>query len=348
MNGLNPAGLANSPFFDNYATGINAYHPGLDFGRTRHGLEVEEAGEEALEADLSAVEAVVELDVRRAFFDVLRARELEEAARRAVESRGLNAQQAQAFYEGELRSKLDWNLARTLLAEAQAELIAARNRVRSAEAGLHRAMGELGPTPRYQLEKPELSPPSLEALETLVAAAQSARPEVIALERRIAAAQAAVELARSRRKPILSFFTTGGWARVTPLVISSLSAVGAGLAMPLFTFGKRKGEIEEAESYAYYLRGRFEEARHQVAFETRTTYFDLQTALEALPVRRLQAEYAQSAVDLATVRYEEQLGDVVALNEAESRLAAAEASRIAAAYEVQKLQAELRFATGRR
>lgn len=346
MNGLNPVGLANSPFFDNYATGITAYHPGLDFGRTRHTLEVMRFRSDALEADLDAVEAMVALDAQRAYFDALRAAELETAARRAVESRELNAQQAQAFYEGQLRSKLDLDLARTLLAKAHVELIESRNEVRSAHAALQRALGEEGTSIEYVLTAPEFTPPILEPLDGLVATAEARRPEVLALERSISAAQAAVELARSRRKPMLSFFMTGGWARVTPLVISTLASVGTGLAMPLFTFGKLKGELEEAESYVGYLQSHLDVLRQQIAFETRTTYFELQNALEALPVRELQTTYARQAVDLATVRYQEQLGDVVALNEAESRLAEAEASGIAAVHEVQKLEAELRFVSG--
>jgi len=348
MNGLDPVGLANAPFFDNYATGVNAYHPGFDFGRSRHTVDVMRARQEALEADLHAVEAFVELEVRRAYVDALSARELADAASRAVESHQLNAEQAQAFYEGELRSKLDWDLARTLLAEARSELITARNRVRLAEAGLQRAMGVEGPTPQYRVEAPSFSIPQLEGLDALVAEAESARPEIAALQRRIAAAEAAVALAHSRRKPMLSFFSTGGWARVTPLVISSLSAVGAGLSAPLLNFGKLKGEVEEADSYLNHLRERLDAARQQVAFETRAAFFELKSAMETLPVRELQAEYARSAVDLAEVRYQEQVGDIVALNEAQTRLVEAEATRITTVYGIQKLAAELRYAVGRR
>ena len=347
MNGLSPAGLSNSPFFDNYATGLSLYHPGLDFGRTRHHVNVVKFRRDALESDLGAVEGLVILQAHQAYYNLLGARELEQVAQRAVASRELNVRQAQAFYEGELRSKLEFDLAQVILGEARLDLVEAGNRIRSAQAELGRVMGA-SQSAEYVLQPSDRSLPPLELLEELVQEAYQSRPEVIALERRLDAAREALRLAQSRRKPMLSFFSTGGWARVTPLIISRLAAAGTGLAFPVMTFGRLEGLVEEAEEHIAFLEGQLEEVRQLVSFETRNSYFRLQNSLESIPIRELQVEYAREAVRLAEARYREQLGTIVELNEAETQLAAAEAASVTEVYTVKVAEAGIRFAVGRR
>lgn len=346
MNGVNPLGLANSPFFDNYATGLSAFHPGVDFGRTRHSVNIVQFRRDALEGDLRAVEDFVVLEANQAYYNLLRARELEQVAQRAVASRELNVRQAEAFYEGELRSKLELDLAQVVLGEARLDLIEARNRIRSAQAELGRVMGA-SQSGDYALQPPDRALPQPGDLGALVQEAYQNRPELTALERRLDAAHEALRLARSQRKPWLSFFTTGGWARTTPLIISRLAAVGLGLAFPVMTFGRLEGLREEAEQHISFLEGQLEDLRQRVSLETRNSYFRLQNALESLPVRELQVGHAREAVRLAEARYREQLGTIVELNEAETQLAATEAENVTELYTAKMAEAELHFAVGR-
>ena len=347
MNGLSPLGLANSPFFDNYATALSIYHPGLDFGRTRHSVNVVQFRRDALESDLRAVEDLVILQAHEAYYNLLRARELEQVAQRAVASRELNVRQAQAFYEGELRSKLELDLAQVVLGEAKLGLIEARNRIRAAQAELGRVMGA-SQSVEYVLQAPDRTLPQPGELEDLVQEAYQNRPDIIAVERRLDAAHEALRLAQSQRKPWLSFFTTGGWARITPLIISRLASVGTGLAFPVMTFGRLEGLEEEAAQHIAFLQAQLEDLRQLASLQTRNSYFQLQNSLESLPVRELQVGHAREAVRLAEARYREQLGTIMELNEAETRLAGADAANLAELYEVKVAEAELRFAMGRR
>ena len=301
MNGLAPLGHANSPFFDNYATGLSLYHPGLDFGRTRHSVNVVRYRRDALENDLRTVEDLVILEAHDAYYQLLRSRELERVAQRAVASRELNVRQARAFYEGELRSKLELDLAEVILGKARLDLIEARNRIRTAQAALGRVMGA-SQSAEYVLQPPDVTLPRLEDLEALVAEAFQNRPGILALDRRIDAAREALRLAQSQRKPWLSIFSTGGWARTTPLIISRLAAVGTGLALPLMTFGRLEGLEEEAAQHIAFLEGQREDLRQFINLETRNAYFRLRNSLESVPVRQLQVGHAGEAVRLAEAR----------------------------------------------
>ena len=347
MNGLRPVGLASSPFYNNFAEGLYLYHPGLDFGRTKHSVGLMRRRRDAVDADLQAVRAAVALETRRSFYAVLRADRLEEVAHKAAESRQLTVRQARAYVEGEIRSKLDLDLARVALSKAQLASLTARSGRRIAMAGLSKAIGDTEEY-AYELAEPDLKLPQLKRLGDLLDEAYEQRPELVSLQASREAALEAVRLARSKRKPMLSFFFTGGWARFTPLLASNLLAVGTGLQFPVHTFGKLKGAIEEVEARAQFLDYQIEDSRQQVALEVRTAYYRLEHAFESIPVHRVQTEAAGEALKLARARYREQLGTMVELNQSEAQLAEAEAAVTTALYDAKIAEAELTFAVGRR
>ena len=345
LNGVQPVGLANSPFYRNFANALNIYHPGLDFGRTKHAVRFRKREAEALGSDLESVEASLILETSRAYYRVLEAQRLEQAADKAVTSRETTLRQARAFYEGEIRSKVDFDLARVGHAEAQFRALEARNTLRVAMAELASALGD-AQAGGFELSEPELAIAQLDPLAALIEQARENRPDLIALEIRRSAASEAIAVARSQRKPKLSFSFSGGWARFAPLTVSKLLAIGTGLHLPVFTFGRLEGNIEAAEARLRTLDNRYEDLRQQIVLETRTSYYRLENAIESIPVRQVQTEASGEAVRLARARYREQLGSMVELNESEALLAQAEAHKASAVYAAKIAEAELEFATG--
>ncbi len=346
LNGVQPLGLPNSPFYRNFANGLNIYHPGLDFGRTKHTVGAFEYGRQAVATDLEAVQAAVVLDVTRAFYTVIQSRKIEAAAGEAVAGQQLTVRQAQAFVDGEIRSKVDLSFARASLAEAQLRALHASTTLRVARAALARVLGDS--QAQFELvadAAPEL--PRLDPLDLLLDEAQANHPEIRALIAQQGAALETVRLARSRRKPQLSFFFSGGWARFSSLALGNLTAIGTGLAFPMLNFGKYKGAIEESEARLRLLDYRLEDLRQQVALDTRSAYYRVEGSLQAVPLREIRAQASHEAVRLARARYREQLGTMVDLNQAESRLAQAEADEWVGLYATKIAEAGLDFAVGR-
>ena len=347
LNGVQPVGLPNSPFYRNFANGLNIYHPGLDFGRTKHTVGAVESARRAAATDLEAVQATIVLDVTRAFYTIIQSEKLGAAADEAVAGQQLTVRQAQAFVDAEMRSKVDLSLARASLAETQLRALRAATTLRVARAGLAHVLGDSGA--RYALAAapaPEL--PRLEPLDVLLDEAQVNRPDIRALMARQDAALETLRLARSQRKPQLSMFFSGGWARFSSFALRNLTAVGAGLAFPLLSFGKYEGIIEEADARLHLLDYRLEDLRHQVTLDTRSAYYRLEGLLRAVPLREVQTQASREAVRLARARYREQLGTMVDLNQAESRLAQVEADELAGLYATRVAEADLHFAVGRK
>jgi outer membrane protein TolC len=346
-NALGLVGLPASPFYRNIADSLNASQSVFDFSRTKHRVAYERKLRDAAEADVATVEAEVRLKVEQAYYGLLRAQRLREVTAEIVRSHQATVRQAQALYEGQIRSRVDLDLARVSLSRAQLQASDAENRVYAAVATLGLALGGAQDA-EYVLESPDLSTPKLEPVESLVEEAFRARPELQAsrFDREAAAEQ--LELARSQKKPLLNLAFSGGYARFTNVLARQLLAGGVGLALPLFTGGRIEGQEEETEAQLRLLDAREESLKQEVALEIRTAWFQLKNAIDSLPVSHLESEYARNATRLADERYRERLGSFVELAAAQASLAEASASESVGLYNAKIADAELRRAAGRR
>jgi outer membrane protein len=346
-NALGLVGLPNSPFYRNFADSLNMYQSALDFGRREHRVAFERRRREVAEAELHETEAFVIRKTERAYYDMLRAERLQAVAADVVRSRESVVRQAQAFYEGQIRSRVDVELARAGLARARLELLKVENNVRTSIAELGRAIGG-SQDERYELELPDLTLPQPEPLPSLIEAAYRTRPELLAAQAEFRVADEAVEFARSQKRPLMAFAFSGGYARFRDVLAQQLLSGGAGLILPLFTGGRLEGLIDEARARLQIAESRQEDARQQFALEVRSAYVKLQNALESIPVLRQQAEASRQALRLAAERYRERLGTSVELYEAQASLAEAAAGEATGLYDVKVAESELRFAVGRR
>jgi len=345
MNGLEPVGIANSPFFRNFAEGIHVSHPGVDGGKVKYSVEFARAESLAAQADLDAAEAAVGLEVAEAYFEVLSQIARLEAANRSIEGREAIQRQAKAFYEGGLRSRVDYALAQSAVAQGRVEQANASSALQIAQIKLLRAMGQsLGQ--QLELDQPS-APERNAALEEMLVEARELRPDLAAVRARRQAQEMSVRRIEAQYKPSLSMFFTGGWARFNPLAFSSLTSIGVGLAAPLFTFGKRGAEIAEAEAHLRRMDYHVEDLLQLIELDVRVAHRQLQAASEVGPLIAIEVDAANDAVRLARARYREQLGSAVEVTQAEATLAAAETKVAKARYEVGAAQARLDYAVGR-
>ncbi len=346
-NGLGLIGLPASPLYRNFADSLNVSQSVFDFGRTKHRLASERKRRDAALADVDTVEAEVKLKVAQAFYGLLRSQSLRDVAAEMVRSREATMRQAQAFYEGQIRSRVDLDLARVNLSRAQLQAAEAANRVRTASAALGQAIGGEQDN-EYVLEPPDLSIPEPKPLEALIPEAFQERAELRSLHFELEAAIEQVEFAKSQRNPLLSMVFSGGYARFTNVLARQLVAGGAGLSLPLFTGGRIRGQEEEVEAQVRFLESREQSLRQQVALEIRTAWFHLKNVIDSLPVLHLQTEYARNAFRLANERYRERLGSFIELSAAQASVADASAGESVGLYDVKTREAELARAVGRR
>src|SRR5207247_3782694 len=163
-----------SPFYRNLADSLNVSQNVIDFGRSRHRVDFERRRREAREAEMAAVEGAVLAEVERAYFGLLRARRLRDAAAETLRSRESAVRQAQAFYEGQIRSRVDLDLTEAARARARLDLVRAEAEVGRASAALARVLGSAEQD--FDLEAPDLALPQLAPVDPLVEEAHRLRP----------------------------------------------------------------------------------------------------------------------------------------------------------------------------
>lgn len=345
-NGLSLIGLPASPLYQNIADSVNVFQSVFDFGRTKHQVAFERDRRDAAEADYSAQAAQVTLEVKRAYYGLLRAQRLRDVAREIATAREATARRAQALYEGEIRSRVDLDLARANLARAQLQVTSSANELRTAATRLGLALGG-DQDIEYILEPPDSETPRLGPVEPLIEEALRARPELQSLRFESKAAQERLEFVKSQKKPLLNVAFTGGYARFTSLLAKELMAGGAGFVLPLFTGGRIEGQQEEAQAELRAAASREEALKQHIAAEVRTAWYAFENASGALPVIQVQAEYARNAARLADERYREHLGSFVELSAAQSEVAEALANQSIGLYAVRIAEGELLRAIGR-
>lgn len=263
-----------------------------------------------------------------------------ELAEATLQSRRDELRIARVRFDAGITSALDFNQAEALLSQAETE----RANLRLAAAEQRNLLTLLVgsepdqplPAPRPLAEQLDAAPlrPGLPSDLLLV------RPDILAAERQLRAARANIGVARAAFFPQLSL--TGSLGYVSGELNDLISrdnrtwSIGPSLSLPLFDFGRNRGNLSAAEAREHIAVAEYERAI-QIAFRE---------VADALAARRYLAEqFAAQARNLATLqriaelardRYAEGVVNFLQVLDAERNRFAAEQALI----EVQSAQAQ--------
>lgn len=328
-------GRATPQTFATPGTGFDLWNGAADlsweldlWGRIRRGMEAASAEAGALEQDHRAVALALIADLGQAYF---RLRELDEQVaiadkNLAVRKDSLGIIQSRASVG--LASELDVKRAEVLVAESAAQ-IPEFQRLRAVE--LHRIEVLTGAAPGA------LSLPS-KPLRTVAAQPEipvglpsqllERRPDILQAERTLIAANARIGEARAYFFPALSITGQGGlqsvefsnWFNGN----SRTYSIGPAVTLPIFLGGTNVARLDQAEaryeqmleSYQQTILNAFREVADQlVSIRARTEQRDRQ---------REQVKAAETALELAQIRYREGLVNYLDVLEAERSVLTAE------------------------
>lgn len=347
--GFGFSGLANSTIVQNAGASLVLEQMIFDFGRTLHRVRASRFTTAATRAEQRAQQALVTLNVYRAYYRALLMERLVQLARQDLAAREMIEKQAQAKAAAGLTSRVDVDLARTSLAEAQVGLIQARNARQSAYAELNQAMGVTG-APAYRLEEPPEapSPPALSpSLDQDVVLALARRPEMGAAQSRIQAAGEKARAAKAEGLPRLHALGSVGYLNApAEFGDDRIFAVGVGLTFPLFTGGRVQEQVASARHEQGARRAAQDELAQGIRLEVMKARLLLDALLQSRPAIAEQLTQARDSVKLATQRYREGLGNILELQQAQLGLLTAETSAARLRYDLITAQAALRYALG--
>ena len=269
---------------DNYRARLDLQWPIYTGGRLQALERAARAEAGAAGEELDAARADLRLEVTRAFWAVVTARESVRVLEEALVRVDAQLSDVRSRFDAGFLPPNDVSSVEAQRARQQMLLIEARNQAAGAEADLARLIGSPADTPLElggQLESPpETAPP----VESLVAEARQARAERTALELRVQAALDRVEAARAGRRPSVSVVSGYDYARPNARIFPRRDEwqdswdVGVNMRWSLWDGGRTAADAAEASAAATAARERLADFDEKLALEVRQRRLDLSSA----------------------------------------------------------------------
>lgn len=338
--------LTTSAVSDRFAYGGSLSQLVTDFGRTSALVGSARFSAQA-QADLATLtRAQVRLNVREAYYQVLGAEAVLQAAQAAGANRHLIARQLTVLAQSQLRSTVDVNFAEVLASEADLAVVRAQSVVSQQRARLATAMGAERPIVAT-LVSPAIPSPLPPNPDTVVPDAQNQRADLNEVEAREHAAQAFATAEKKLSYPTLNVLGSAGQIPFHDRTLQgNFAAAGFNLNIPVFNGGLLAARRTEADLEATARSRDVQEVRLEVTEQVRDSWFGADEALKSLQVTGRLVTQSKEALRLAQARYDAGLGSIVELNEAQLNETSAEITAADANYTYLSRRAELDFAAG--
>ncbi len=291
------------------------------WGRVRSGKSAALATAQAAGADYAAAWNSIIGQTAKAWFAAIEAKRQVELAESTVEVLQTSREQIFTRYQKGLRPSLDYVLARSNVAAAEAVLQQRRQILEQVLRQLETLLGRY-PAAKIQLPR-ELPQPVADIPAGIPATLLLRRPDVIAAERRLAAAGASLKQARATLFPRISLNAGGGTTTKEfsdllnqDLVVWSLAA---NLLQPVFQGGKLRANValssaQQRQALAAYSQSAL------------TAYLEVENAFAALRHLNNQEKALVTATQqalesrrLAEERYNRGLIDLITMLDAQRR-----------------------------
>jgi outer membrane protein len=338
---------------DNYRTRLDLqwliYSGGrLDALETAARAEREASGE-----DIAAARADLRLEITRAFWGLVTAREAEQVLSRSLERIGA--------YVRELRARLDQGLIppnELLSSEAQQSReqvasIEARNARLIAEADLRRLVGIAGLGPVEPAARLDRAPAERAATAQLIEQAIAQRPERRGLVDRAEAAAARVDAAAGGALPQVAVGAGFDYARPNPRIFPRAGRwedswdVSINLSWSLWDGGRVRASRAEAAAGERAARARVADFDRQVSFEVEQRQLELASSLAAIDAALDGLRAAEEARRVLAERFAAGVATNTEVLDAQTAVLQAELDRTRALAGARLAEARLARAVGR-
>ena len=338
--------LTTSSISDRFAYGANLTQLVTDFGRTSAMVQSARYRVESQKDLATLTQAQAKLAVRQAYYGVLAAEAVLHAVTEAQTSRHLITHQLTELANNQLRSTLDVNFAAVVESEAELAVVHAQSLVEQNRSRLAVTMGE-GNTISASLVDTPLPPDALPEDGSMTAQAQQTRADLEAARHD---QQAAAETAKAEQRLRLPSLQVMGAAGQIPFHDRTLqdnyAGAGFNLNIPVLNGGLFRAREAEAQLEAKARSQDTAELSLQINQQVRDAKSRLDEASRAMQVSERLVVQSGQALHLAQARYDNGLGSIVELNEAQVNETSAEINSADARYTYLSRRADLDYAIG--
>jgi outer membrane protein len=342
------SGLNNPSIYSRESNGVVVSQLITDFGRTYDLTESAHFRANASSDRLRVVQAVIVLEVDRAYFDLQRAQAVLQVGEDTLKARQTSFDQISILFKNQLRSSLDASFAQVDVDQASLLLVQAQNDEKQAEAVLSEAMG-FSTTQHFSLaaEPLDLSQPG--DPQALVFTAFSQRPELAALKAETEAARRFAEAQRAAQYPKVSASADAGMSPVYDSrgLQRNYYAAGVNVEVPLATGGNLDAHAKEAELLAEAAGKDTVDLQNTISRDVDIALLSMSTARKKMDIAADLTRAADQALQLAQTRYHLGSSSIVELTQAELNQTSAQIQAASARYDFQVARRLLDFTLGR-
>ena len=339
---------------DNYRSRLDLQWPIYTSGRADALERAARAEREAAGEDLEAARADLRLEISRAFWALVTARETAIVVDRSLDSIEAHVR--------DLRNRLQQGLippnevltGETQLARDRLLAIEAENARAIAEADLQRLLGvekDQALQPRATLEPASAAPA---APADVARSVESDRAERRALVDRLEAANARSVAAAAAARPQVGVGAGYDYARPNPRIFPRSGEwedswdVSVNVSWALWDAGRNRAERAEAAAAASGLKARLADLDRQIAFEIRQRQVELASNRAAVPVADDAVKAAAEALRVLGERFNAGVATSTEVLDAQTDVIQSELSLKRALANVRLAEARLERAVGRR
>ncbi len=338
---------------DNFRTRIDLQWPIYDGGRTDALARAARAEREAAGEDLAAARADLRLEITRAFWALVTARDTERVLAGALDSLDAHVRDLRSLLEQGFIPPNEVLTAEAHHSRERVLAIEARNARAVVDADLRRLLGTEaeGPIdPAVPLEPSSLfsaapNPPAGNA--------GAARPERRALERRADAQRARGDAAASASLPQIGAAAGYDYASPNPRVFPRIAEwrdswdVSVNVNWLLWDGGRRRAELAEAAAGVRAAEARVSEFDRQAAFEVRQRQLEIESSRAAIAAASDGIRSATEARRVVGERFRAGVATSTDLLDAEVAVLQAELDRTRALANARLAEARLERAVGK-
>jgi len=272
------------------------------------------------------------LTVGNAYLQVIDAHSRIEAAEAQVQNAKALYDQAVDDFQAGTSPRIDETRTEVQLHTEQYNLSVARNNFAVAKLTLGRAIGlPLGQTFEIadQLPYAEINPPTVEEALKM---AYNSRSDFRSVLSSAKSAEQSLSAAKGQRYPVVA--VNGDYGDQGPTFGQShgIFSFQAGVNVPIFTGGRIKGDITQAEAALRQRKAEAENVRGQIDYDVRTAFLNLNAAKEQVDVAHQNVDLANDNVARSKERFAAGVTDSVEVVQSEQSLASANDQYITSLY----------------
>lgn len=315
-------------------------------GRIQAGIRASKLLAESEAWKREAVLAELEYQAKQAFYDALLANALRIVAEESVATFERHLGDAKQSREVGLISDFEVLRAETELGARRADLESAKSAEKIACVNLLRILAEPQDTPVVLSGKMEWAPLAA-PVDPLIEEAKSQRAELLALAKGIDAAREQVTLKKAAYKP--SAAAQVGWDRVAggTTIVPEGWTFGVGVEWEIYTGGRRKNEVAEANAQLKSLEYQRTDIERLVELDVRQAFLRVQEAIAKIKSEKGTVALGEEGLRMAQLRFQEGVGTQTETLDAELVLTGARTQLVRALRDYAVAAAALDKAVGR-